>query len=336
MASRGDGSARSSSAFDALLGACPDLERVKLAAARVAGTDLPVLIEGETGTGKELLARAIHESSRRASGPLIPVNCACLSAELVESELFGHERGAFTGAAGPRTGKVAAAHHGTLFLDEIGDLPLPLQGRLLRFLQSGEVQRVGRDVPLHVDVRVVAATNRDLEEAASSGAFRADLYHRLACVKLRLPALRERGDDVIALARLLLGRFAAELGRPGLELGASALELLRCWHWPGNVRELANRVRAAALFVAGSVIEAVDLGAAQARTASGLAREAEASAAAPSDRETLTRALLRRHAGNLTLVARELRISRQTLYNRLRGLGIDYRSFRATPARRPA
>lgn len=317
--------------LDALLGGCPALVRVKHAAFRVATTDLPVLIEGETGTGKELLARAIHHLSRRRSGPLIPVNCASLSPELIESELFGHERGAFTGATAFRHGKIGAAHRGTIFLDEIGDLPLPLQGRLLRFLQNGEVQRVGRDLPLEVDARVVAATNRNLEEAVSVGTFRADLYHRLHCVKLQLPPLRERGDDVITIARIFLARFAREFGRNDLVLNADAVDVLRRWHWPGNVRELENTLRAVVLFADGPAIDGGELRRILIRSVAAAGPEPPLNAMTSADAYELTLTLLRRHTGNLSRVARDLGISRPTLYKRLKWLSIDYRRFRREP-----
>ena len=242
-----------------LLGSTPEMKRVLGLIERVAASDASVAITGESGTGKELVARAIHAKSKRADRAFVKVSCAALAETLLESELFGHERGAFTGAAGPRKGKLAAADGGTVFLDEIGELPLHLQGRLLRFLQTGEIQRVGRDLPIEVSARVIAATNRDLAGDAAAGAFRTDLYHRLSCVKLRLPALRERGDDVVSLARAFLGRFAAEFGLPELELGPTAIALLRQWPWPGNVRELQNVVEQAIWLAAGPVLDVADL-----------------------------------------------------------------------------
>src|SRR5882724_2251634 len=202
------------SALDALIGESSAMRALRRRVARLVPTAVPVLIEGETGTGKELLARAIHDDGPRAAAPFVPVNCGALSAELADAELFGHERGAFTGAVTRRPGRAAEAHGGTLFLDEIGELPAPLQCKLLRLLQGGEVQRVGSDRPAAVDVRIVAATNRDLRALVARGEFRADCYHRLAGFTVRVPALREREDDVVLLAEYLLVHFARHLGRP--------------------------------------------------------------------------------------------------------------------------
>jgi formate hydrogenlyase transcriptional activator len=221
----------------------------------VARADTTVLVLGETGSGKDLLARLIHQRSRRASGPFIAVNCAALPEHLVESELFGHERGAFTGAIARKAGSFEIAHRGTIFLDEIGDLPPEAQAKLLRVLQDREVQRIGGARPIAVDVRVVAATNHDLEKAIAAGTFRTDLFYRLSVFPIRTPALRERRDDIPLLARHFLRHFARKLGRPLEDFSGDALERLRSYAWPGNVRELQNVIERAAILSQGPVIE---------------------------------------------------------------------------------
>jgi DNA-binding NtrC family response regulator len=210
---------------------------------RAAATAMPVLITGETGTGKELVAREIHRLSRRAAADFVPLNCAAVPRDMLESQLFGHRRGAFTGAAADFGGVVQAAAGGTLFLDEIGDLALDLQPKLLRFLESGEVHRLGEPRPTTVEVRTVAATNASIERLVSSGGFREDLFYRLNVMRLHLPPLRERRDDVPALVRHFLDRAAQEVGLPPVTLSASAGALLEIYDWPGNVRELLNEMR---------------------------------------------------------------------------------------------
>jgi transcriptional regulator with GAF, ATPase, and Fis domain len=213
--------------------------------ARVAPSDVPVLVVGETGTGKELVARALHEHGPRRAKPFLAENCAAVPANLLESELFGHKRGSFTGAVADRMGRFVAADGGTLFLDEIGDMPLAMQAKLLRVLQDGEVRAVGANASVKVDVRVVAATNRDLKEMCARGTFREDLYFRLAVVVVAVPPLREREGDVRLLAAAFLGRYAGEMQRPGARLGDEALTALERWRWPGNVRELQNELQRA-------------------------------------------------------------------------------------------
>lgn len=223
-------------------------------AADVAESALPVLVTGESGTGKELVAQFVHERSGRR-GPLVAVNCAALPAELVESELFGHVRGAFTGAQSDRAGRFERADGGTLFLDEVGDVPAPVQVKLLRVLQSGEYERVGDTAPRRVDVRVVAATNRDLEAALREGTFREDLYYRIAGVRVRLPPLRERPGDAALLAEHLGARYAEASGRPAPTWTEAALAALAAYRWPGNVRELQNAVERAVVLAKGGPIE---------------------------------------------------------------------------------
>jgi anaerobic nitric oxide reductase transcription regulator len=213
----------------------------------VADSELPVLLLGETGVGKELFAHRLHRLSRRRDRPLIHVNCAALPESLAESELFGHVRGAFTGATGERPGRFEAADGGTLFLDEVGELPLAIQAKLLRTLQNGEIQRLGSDRPRRVDVRVIAATNRNLREHVRDGSFRADLYHRLSVYPIPIPPLRERGNDVLLLAGRFLELNRARLGLRSLRLSVAAQDALRRYTWPGNVRELEHVISRAAL-----------------------------------------------------------------------------------------
>jgi len=216
--------------------------------AQVSRTEAAVLLTGESGCGKELVARKIHDLSRRASGPYVPVNCATLAEGILESELFGHERGAFTGAHSSRRGVFEEADGGTIFLDEIGDVPAKMQAQLLRVLQEGEVRRVGGTASVKVDVRVVAATNRDLAADVSNARMREDLYYRLNVVAVRVPPLRDRGDDIVELARYFLVRYAVEFGRAVPDLSPELVSLLRAYPWPGNVRELENAIaRAVAL-----------------------------------------------------------------------------------------
>ncbi|HEX5132470.1 MAG TPA: sigma 54-interacting transcriptional regulator [Candidatus Krumholzibacteria bacterium] len=231
--------------FDEIVGNSPALRASLQAVAQVAHTEATVLLLGETGTGKELFARAIHKRSRRHGGPLIKVNCAAIPATLIESEFFGHEKGAFTGATQRREGRFALADGGTIFLDEIGELPLELQGKLLRVLQEGEFEPVGGSRTQRVDVRVLAATNRDLESAVREGTFREDLYYRLSVFPLRLPPLRERDDDVVVLAESMISRLARAMGRPQERLTPAAADALRAYKWPGNVRELRNVIERA-------------------------------------------------------------------------------------------
>jgi two-component system response regulator HydG len=214
---------------------------------KVAPTNATILIEGETGTGKELVARAIHDNSHRKDKPLISINCAAIPETLIESELFGHEKGAFTGAASQREGLVVAAHGGTLFLDEIGELPLEAQARLLRVLQEGEVRPVGSTKTQKVDIRLVAATHRDLQSRCQEGQFREDLYFRLNVIKLQIPALRERGQDIITLAESLLTQFCQSYGKTVLNLSDTAKQAILSHNWPGNVRELENTMQRAVI-----------------------------------------------------------------------------------------
>jgi len=243
-----------------IIGSCPPMQDLYGKIRKVAPTDSNVLIQGESGTGKELVARALHNLSRRAKAPMISVNCAAIPETLIESELFGHEKGAFTGASAGRAGLVEAADGGTLFLDEIGELPLEAQARLLRVLQEGEIRRVGSVQSQKVDVRLIAATHRDLKSLAKVGQFREDLYYRLHVIALKLPALRERGADVNEIANAFLARQSAKAGRNDLRFGPDAEQAIRQYSWPGNVRELENAVERAVILCESPEISADLLG----------------------------------------------------------------------------
>ncbi len=243
-----------------IIGSSPAMEELFGKIRKVAPTDSNVLIQGESGTGKELVARALHNLSRRAKAPLISVNCAAIPETLIESELFGHEKGAFTGATAGRAGLVEAADGGTLFLDEIGELPLEAQARLLRVLQEGEIRRVGSVQSQKVNVRLIAATHRDLKNLAKTGQFREDLYYRLHVISLKLPPLRERGADVSEIAHTLLARQAALMGREGLKFTTDAEQVIRHYAWPGNVRELENAIERAVILCESPEISAELLG----------------------------------------------------------------------------
>ncbi len=250
------GQVRDAYAFGDIVGESAAMRAVLAEVAQVAASDVTVLILGETGTGKELLTRALHEESRRRSHPFVPVNCAALPENLVESELFGHERGSFTGAHARKPGRFELAHRGTLFLDEIGDLPLAAQGTLLRVLQDGEVHRVGSTHPVKVDVRLVAATNQDLPARVAERAFREDLYYRLSVFPIRVPPLRDRLEDVPLLASHMVSRFARRIGKPVRGIAGEALERLLAYSWPGNVRELQNVLERAVILTAGEAVTA--------------------------------------------------------------------------------
>ena len=243
-----------------IIGSCAAMQDLYGKIRKVAPTDSNVLIQGESGTGKELVARALHNLSKRAKAPLISVNCAAIPETLIESELFGHEKGAFTGASAGRAGLVEAADGGTLFLDEIGELPLEAQARLLRVLQEGEIRRVGSVQSQKVDVRLIAATHRDLKTLAKTGQFREDLYYRLHVIALKLPALRERGNDVLEIAQAFLVRQYSRMGREPLRFAHDAEQAIRHYPWPGNVRELENAIERAVILCEGAEISADLLG----------------------------------------------------------------------------
>ncbi|HUP89394.1 MAG TPA: sigma-54 dependent transcriptional regulator [Longimicrobiales bacterium] len=239
---------------DSIVGESPRMLEAFKTIGRVSKSNATVLVRGESGTGKEMVARTIHDRSSRAKGPFVAVNCAAIPENLLESELFGHEKGAFTGAVARRVGRFERASGGTLFLDEIGDMSLALQAKILRVLQEREVERVGGTGTVQVDVRLIAATHRDLEKDVRAGRFREDLYYRLAVVSVQLPALRERGDDLRILAECYLNRYAREYNRPVMAISREALTVLRNYTWPGNVRQLRNVMESAVLLADGDML----------------------------------------------------------------------------------
>jgi DNA-binding NtrC family response regulator len=331
--------------FANLIGTSPGMRRVFEMVQKVAETDLTVLIRGESGTGKELIAQAIHDTSNRKKRPFVAVNCAAINRELVESELFGHEKGAFTGADSRRLGRFEAADGGTIFLDEIGDMAPETQAKVLRVLQEETLERVGGTESVEIDVRVVAATHRDLEKDVADGRFREDLYYRLKVVEIELPALRDRSEDIAALCLRFLEGVAERLGRDTRRLSPEALACLMRHSWPGNVRELRNVLEQAAVLASGDLIEAADLNLAEsagsdapATTASvndvsadgATFSEAKKTLIEDFEREFLLRAL-REHDGNISRAAQSIGMVRQSLQQKIRELGL--RSELASDAR---
>ena len=306
-------------AFEGMLGSGTRMQSVFNAIRKVATTDAPVLILGESGTGKEMTARAIHERSNRREGPFVAINCSAIPEALIESELFGHEKGAFTGAHATRKGRIEMAAGGTLFLDELGEIPLLLQVKLLRFLQDQRIERVGGRQEIVVDTRIVAATNADLKKGMASGTFREDLFYRLAVVQINLPPLREREDDVLVLAQDFLRQFSGESGKDGLAFAPDAIRAIRQHDWPGNVRELQNRVRRAVI-LGGKRITAEDLELVAGRGAAVGSTLREARENLERD---MIRAALRKHGGKMSATATELGISRPTLYELIEKLGLQ-------------
>jgi DNA-binding NtrC family response regulator len=311
------------------------MRRVMTQVDRVASSEARVCILGETGTGKELIARALHDRSHRREGPFVTLNCAAIPAELIESELFGHEKGSFTGAATRHIGKFEQAQHGTLFLDEIGDMPVIMQAKLLRVLEENQVERIGGDRAIPVDVRVLVATHRNLEELVKNGAFRQDLYHRIYVYPLRLPPLRERTEDIPVLVEHFTRQLSDQNGWKPKPVTADAIGELRRYNWPGNVRELRNVVERL-LLLAGDEVQAGDVRLALPQLA------APSSDGAPSgspgsgtlaervecfEREVLL-AELKRHSHHMTETARSLGLERSHLYKKCQQLGIDLRAMR--------
>ena len=299
--------------FGEIIGACPSMLEVFRKVKKVASTDISVLISGETGTGKELIAHELHSRSNRAQGPFVTVNCGAIPENLIESELFGHVKGAFTGAVASRPGKFQDASGGTLFLDEVGELALSLQVKLLRALQERTVFRVGDSRPEKCDIRVIAATNRNLEKMISEGEFREDLFYRLNVVNLWLPPLRERGEDTLIIAKALLSKYADELGSPVKGFSPAALTSVRKYHWPGNIRQLENRVKKALVLCDRTFLSAEDLD---------LGMDAE-SAILPLEKakEDFQRRyvleVLERNNGNRTQTARDLGVDPRTVFRYL-------------------
>jgi two-component system NtrC family response regulator len=306
--------------YEDMVGSSRAMQSVFDMVSKVAGTDVPILISGESGTGKECVAAAAHRRSRRSDGPFVPINCGAIPENLLESELFGHERGAFTGATSQRRGKFEFAQGGTLFLDEIGELLPSLQVKLLRFLQEKVIERVGGREQLPVDARVVAATNQDLEKAVAERRFREDLYFRLAVVKIQLPPLRERGRDVVQLAERFIAVSSNELGKPQKALSAEATDALLRYSWPGNVRELQNRIKRAIVMAEGPTITSRDL------ELSAAAGPADSESSLREAKELVERELVEKalaeNSGNISRAARALGISRPTLYSLMERYGL--------------
>ncbi len=315
-----------------VMGDDPEFKEAMLAVQRAASSEATVLILGESGTGKELMARALHQLSPRAKGPFVAINCAAIPETLLENELFGHEKGAFTGATGRKVGRAELAHRGTLFLDEIGDLPSPLQAKILRLVQEKQFERVGGVHTLSVDVRVVAATNRDLQQAVAHKLFREDLYFRLSVFPVTIPPLRRRRGDIVMLAESFLERYARDLGRRGLRLSEAARRALLDHSWPGNVRELQNCMERAAILCDGTEIgpEHLRLGGDAGRgpaladvlDLSGPLAEVAKRAAAKAEDEAIRRALLET-GGDRAATAEKLAISASTLARRLKAMGLE-------------
>jgi len=314
--------AATASPIDGIIASGEEMLKVLRTIEKIAPTDVAVLLRGESGTGKELLAQAIHKLSARSREPFVPINCAAIPETLLESELFGHERGAFTGAVKQTIGRIESADHGTLFLDEIGDVPLPMQVKLLRFLQDQVIERIGGRKPLQVDVRIVCATNQDLDLMMAEGRFREDLYYRLNEVTVRVPPLRERASDSVVLASFFLRRFSVEYGHSVRGFDTTALAAISDHAWPGNVRELENRVKRAVVMTDGPLLSAADLG----LTASGEKPQSLAirDARHRAEREVLQLALAQA-GSNLSKAAKLLGISRPTLYDLMQQhqIGLD-------------
>lgn len=303
--------AREGQDFEEILGLSPGMQGVFSTIRKVAATDVPVLVTGESGTGKELIARAIHHDSIRKLRPFVPINCGAIPENLLESELFGHERGAFTGAHAQKNGRIEMAQGGTLFLDEIAELSLPLQVKVLRFLQDHKLERVGGRGAISMDVRVVAAANKCLKKLVAEGKFREDLYYRLAVVSIEVPPLRERGDDIVLLARAFLKKYSVERAK-SKGLSAEAVDTITAYNWPGNVRELENRVRRAVTFAEGPLVRPSDLG-------FGPMDEAAHNLDLKKAKEDLELKFVQmaiiKHNGNISKAAEELGLSRPTVHN---------------------
>ena len=317
------------------------MRRVMAQIERVAASDPRICIYGETGTGKELVARTLHEKSNRAAGPFVTLNCAAVPAELIESELFGHEKGSFTGAAQRHTGKFEQAHRGTLFLDEIGDMPPAMQAKLLRVLEEGEVERIGAEKPTTVDVRVVVATHRNLDQLVESGGFRRDLYHRIVVFPVALPPLRQRTEDLPALVEHFARQVSAQNGWKPVPFAGDAIDALKRYAWPGNIRELRNVVERLLLLAGAQVdAEAVELALPAAHANPALAYRIPAAPGAPSvdfggalaervlsfERAEVLKEL-ERHNRHITQTAIALGLERSHLYKKCQQLGIDLKNL---------
>jgi two-component system NtrC family response regulator len=291
---------------------------------KVASSDASILVQGESGTGKELVARAIHAMSPRKDGPFVPINCGAIPETLLESELFGHEKGAFTGAHAQVQGKVEYAQNGTLFLDEIGELSSLLQVKLLRFLQDKTIQRVGGREDVVVNTRILAATNKDLAKEIGDGKFREDLYYRLGVVLIKVPALRERKGDIVVLATYFLKRYGDVYNKRVRGFNAAALEIMESYPWPGNIRELENKIQRAALLSEGPMIEPHDLGFDSIPTSRRTIHPEVKTLKEAKERleKEMVVSALDRHEGNIAKAAEELGISRPTLYDIMKKQGL--------------
>ncbi|HJS66419.1 MAG TPA: PEP-CTERM-box response regulator transcription factor [Nitrospiraceae bacterium] len=306
--------------FEELVGSSPKMQDVFRMIQRVGLSDVPVLITGESGTGKELVARAIHRQGARRGEAFVAINCGAIPETLLESELFGYEKGAFTGAAQQRKGRIENAQGGTLFLDEIGDIPLGLQVKLLRFLQDHTIQRLGAKEMIAIDARILAATNVDLKKAISEGRFREDLYYRLCVVTIAVPALSERGSDITLLARTFLTKCAEEQKKPLKGFAPQAVEALMAHSWPGNVRELENRIKRAVVMAEGKYVTPVNL---ELKDPSSAEEDTSTLRASRDSREKeLVLLALEKSEGNVSRAAAELGISRPTLYQLLARYGL--------------
>jgi len=307
-----------------MIGQCPEMQSIFSTINKVAPSDVPIFIAGENGTGKELVAQALHEAGLRKNGPFIPINCGAIPDNLLESELFGHEKGAFTGAHATVQGKLQYAHKGTLFLDEIGELPVHLQVKLLRFLQEGVVQRVGGRLDIPIDCRIVCATNVDVAQAIREGKFREDLYYRISVISINLPPLRERGDDILLLANYFLQMFNEEHHKKVRRFSSAAVKFLNVYEWPGNVRELRNRVQRAIIMSSGSALEPSDLGCEMELPA--MAEETQPTISLREARDKVERemivAVIDRNNGNIVKAAEALMVSRPTLYDLMKKHGL--------------
>lgn len=298
----------------------PEMLKVARMIERVATADVSVMLLGASGTGKELLARGLHNASLRKAKPFIAINCAAIPENLLESELFGYEKGAFTGAAKTTEGKIELAEGGTLFLDEVGDIPLPLQVKLLRFLQERVIERIGGRRPIPVNVRIVCATHQDLEAMIASARFREDLYYRLAEIVVRIPSLAERAGDATLLAHHFLGKFSREHGRPFKGFTPAAIAAMTDWHWPGNVRELENRLKRAVIMAEGTRLDAADLDLGD--KLNGAAALNLKTAREQADRLAIRLAMARTE-GNISSTAKLLGVSRPTLYDLMKQYGLE-------------
>jgi len=308
-----------------MIGSCPEMQAVFTTIRKVAASNAPILITGESGTGKELVAGAIHEESLRRKGPFVAINCGAIPENLLESELFGHEKGAFTGAHITVQGRLQFAQKGTLFLDEIGELPVNLQVKLLRFLQEGTIQRVGGREEISIDARTTCATNVDIAKAIEEGRFREDLYYRIGVITIKLPPLRERGDDVLLIADSFLKHYAKENKKKAMRFSPAGVGFLKRHTWPGNVRELRNRVQRAVIMCEGVNVGPLDLGCDVEPPATPLPKRDQFSlkeARERIEREMIVEAM-ERQSGNILKAAEELGVSRPTLYDLMRKLSIN-------------